>query len=80
MYTQLNFELMENKTQFWQNPVNSLFFFIFIFIKDNLILHIVIFKIYIFFLIYVLFNDTHLQLFQKSWSLYLILILFLYDT
>jgi hypothetical protein len=33
---------MDNKTQFWQNPINSLFF---LFIKDNLILHIVIFKI-----------------------------------
>jgi hypothetical protein len=38
-----------------------LYFYI---IKDKLILHIVIFKIY-FFLIYVLFNDTHLQLIQQ---------------
>jgi hypothetical protein len=36
---------MDNKTQFWQIPVNSLIFLILIFIKDNLILRIVIFKI-----------------------------------
>jgi hypothetical protein len=27
-------------------------------------------QVIIFFLIYVLFNDTHLQLFQQPWSLY----------
>ena len=43
MYKKLNFELMDSKAQFWQNPVNS--YFLFLFIKDNLILHIVIFKI-----------------------------------
>jgi hypothetical protein len=40
-----NITCMDNKTQFWQIPVNSLIFLILIFIKDNLILHIVIFKI-----------------------------------
>jgi hypothetical protein len=43
MSKKLNSELMDNKTQFWQNPVNSLIFILFI--KENLILHIVIFKI-----------------------------------
>ena len=57
---------MDNKTQFWQNPVNSLIFF-FIYQRQ---LDILSSLRYNFFLIYVLFNDTHLQLFQQPWSLY----------
>ena len=50
MYSKLNFELMDNKTQFWQNPVNSLIFFKFYIYQRQLdYTYCHLFKIYIFF-------------------------------
>jgi hypothetical protein len=59
---------MDNQTQFWQNPVNSLIFLIFILIKETW--YYILSSLRYDFFIYVLFNDTHLQLFQQPWNLY----------
>jgi hypothetical protein len=64
---------MDNKTQFWQNPVNSLIFLNFYIYQRQLDMpwyYILSSLRYNYFFIYVLFNDTHLQLFQQPWSLY----------
>ena len=70
MYKKLNLELMDNKTQFWQNTVNSLNLFYSYIYQKTTWYYILSSLRYNFFLIYVLFNDAHLQLFQQTWSLY----------